>query len=476
MLSCCTSTPQRLCRKSSCRAIAFHDVFTVFGSGISSFVCASERQLMSAKDREYHVAPFTNRELLDDSRFDFLFQFRGRRLGRVTSPSPHSQTKVILPQISSSTLEASKSSIFSSKSFRRKSTAIGLVSPTVSVRPYSRITASTTAQLPHLLDACERRVEAEIREERDLAMRSHSPAHAAQYVISLSKPQPPRSEKQRKMFLRNLFCWAIGRIMSHVRSSRTSTVEAARHLLDQLKREKATRKAQEESAKRCEMAQAFFEDVLRRFRGGRHRSAQLTQAKYLQVKETFRFICSNEEMVLSLKEMQSLLEKSGRPLDPMIFKKLDRDHSGYLDLSELLHAMYPGHPLRELNALIAKWTRDEGIRTAHSREAADSVALLSAESRETIGNIFRLCDKGHKGVLTKSDLEIIAPHPNFDSGEFFPTPTSVISLSDFTELMKWGFPPFSGKNFTMEKLDGVEKKRTLPTDLLDAQEKATSSM
>jgi hypothetical protein len=332
-------------------------------------------------------------------------------------------------------------------------------------------------RLPGILENIQRNVDREAKERREREALSKSIPHAIQKMIKMSRPLVPKSERNRRAYYGNLFRWAIGRVIARNQEVKVQLKNTAHSMLAELRKERDAKAAKERQEIRCQLASFFFTDLLKRIRMGRGKGAKLDRTKYFQLREKFCILCdSTTNLSLSLKEMNMLMDEGYFHVDPVIFKKLDIDHSGTLEFLELLRVMFPSESLKDMREQIYRWEKENEKQVNSERtQKEESKNKLSAESKEAIANIFRLCDKGRKGVLTRADLALIAP-PEWDASSYFPTHTSVMTLDDFTEVVKYGFPPYTGGEFVMERLEGVERRNPLPLALIHAQERATSSL
>ena len=134
--------------------------------------------------------------------------------------------------------------------------------------------------------------------------------------------------------------------------------------------------------------------------------------------------------VLSLKELQTLASTGGVEFDVNLFRRIDLDRGGYLELDEILHAIYPGVPLKVLRSQIKEWEyadgggggtggspnaeggghnaspdhhHSPGTTTDHHHHNQSAASVLSPKDQATIRVVFRAADLNEKGYLTRED-------------------------------------------------------------------------
>jgi Ca2+-binding EF-hand superfamily protein len=264
-------------------------------------------------------------------------------------------------------------------------------------------------------------------------------------------------------YLRNLWKYACGRVLAERQRARTAQIKTAKRILADFQKAKAIRDQKERKKRRGEVACAFFAEVLPKKAA---KIPPLTEEYYRSLQSRFREVCGNDSLALVIRDLSGTV-------DATILRRLDRDHSGKIDFLELLKMMYPSILARDLLILTRKWETRE-IETA----PLPTMQLLAEDSRRQVEVMFRKCDVGGKGVLTKNDMLAMFTPPDWIPSEplwfeqHFPTQNSVVSFDEFVEMIKFCYPPFRDGTHLPTARNGPFKSWKLPSDVVAAQEYA----
>jgi len=319
-----------------------------------------------------------------------------------------------------------------------------------------------------------------------------------QTTASSANPESHTGERaraitpRRRTWLRLLFRWAVSRTIEDLRNERARVQAEAKARMEE---ERRAQRAEEEAAilaARREACAALFGNIASKIKSGVYRRQVLTDARYRDLKHQVRVVCGDKpDLVLSLAEITRLM--AGEPsFDLATFRKLDRDHSGYLDLDELLHGFFPSATARDIKAIRQRVDADgptpSGLR---GEERIDAAKILSADSRAAVQRMFQSLDRSRRGVLSASDLERACSDADWCAildvrSHFGPGGNGFMTLNEFTELVKYAFPPFNG-----QPPDGAspghaareagnrairQPLRSIPDFVLKVQEQTTSSV
>lgn len=268
-----------------------------------------------------------------------------------------------------------------------------------------------------------------------------------------------------KMHLRALWRFAAGRIIVTQQKHRATLARDAKRKFAELLKEKRLNDARERKKRRGDMAVDFFAQVVPKKAS---RLPSLTEEWYKDMRSRFREICDNDKMELTIRDL------SGK-VDALILRKIDRDHSGTVSFFELLKIVYPSILVKDLQNLMRKWD----IAESEAAVQLPTATLLSDESKRQIELIFRKCDVGAKGVITKADMMTVFV-PNDWSGEtlwfeqYFAHAQAVVTQEEFMEMMKFCYHPFKsgGSGARADLGRDAGKSRGLPAELVAAQERA----
>ena len=266
-----------------------------------------------------------------------------------------------------------------------------------------------------------------------------------------------------KRYLRELFRWAIGATIVKLRAKAEKRIKNAQQQLHALVRAKVEQEKVHWYRKRVEAAISFFKSIDDAGGGTsgspmaspgrgttpssnnpahpfvRHGGAPKTKcqrcedfgldrAAFKEIRDNYRFICGakggpsvdkGKAFVLSLKELQTLAATGGVDFDVNLFRRIDLDRGGYLELDEILHAKYPLIPLKMLRRQVCEWeAAEEEPRDAQSildsapvneqgfvpiATANSTASLLSAEDLAIIRAMFKAADVFDRGYLTRQD-------------------------------------------------------------------------
>lgn len=269
-----------------------------------------------------------------------------------------------------------------------------------------------------------------------------------------------------RMHLRALWKFAAGRIILGQQKERAILARDAKRRFMELLKEKRLNDAREKKRRRGETAIELFAQIIPKRSS---RVPPLTEQWYKEMRNRFREVCDNDKMELTIRDL------SGK-VDALILRKIDRDHSGTVSFFELLKIVYPSILVKDLQNMMRKWD----IAEAEASVQLPTSALLSNESKRQIELIFRKCDATSKGVITKADMLTMFLPKDWDPDEqlwfekYFSHSQAVVTLEEFTEMMKFCYPPFKHGGTGMKNDFGrdVVKNRGVPAEVLAAQERA----
>jgi Ca2+-binding EF-hand superfamily protein len=269
-----------------------------------------------------------------------------------------------------------------------------------------------------------------------------------------------------KMHLRAMWRFAAGRIIVAQQKQRALLARDAKKRFMELLKEKRLNDTREKKKRRGDMAIEFFAQVIPKKAS---RLPPLAEGWYKEMRSRFREICDNDKMELTIRDL------SGK-VDALILRKIDRDHSGTVSFFELLKIVYPSILVKDLQSLMRKWD------TAESETAVQlpTATLLSDESKRQIELIFRKCDVGSKGVISKADMMTMFLPRDWAYEEplwfeqYFPHAQAVVTSEEFMEMMKFCYHPFKhgGSGARADVGRDTNKNRGLPAEVIAAQERA----
>lgn len=309
------------------------------------------------------------------------------------------------------------------------------------------------------------------------SQRAQRPSSA--HTNTAGQPFTPR----KRAWLRAMFKWAVSREIDRLRKEKMNVVNDARQHLDEQRRQAERAQMERLQVERQQTCVALFGDIAVKIKTGKYRTQVLTEAKYAELKQQVAIVAGTRREanpVLCLADINKLMEGTGQRFDAATFKKLDRDHSGYLELHELVHGFYPSATQREI-ATIRNKVEEEAQR-AQGAGVTKTVTALPPDVKAQVEAMFARCDRGRKGVLVKGDLEAMIPDPewraNLGVDTWLPDSTSCLTFNEFMELIKFAFPPFNGDRdrATSNAAKASNVRRGLPLEVLQAQSVATSSV
>eukprot|EP00760_Papus_ankaliazontas_P019209 PhM_4_TR17948/c0_g1_i1/m.82672 len=270
-------------------------------------------------------------------------------------------------------------------------------------------------------------------------------------VIEEEHLRRQRDEWMRKRMNLLRFQRAVGKLILQNRAKRQNLGSVAQQLLAELRIQRLRRDKEAEIRRQAQQRAlstvAFFEHFTRK--GRREISVHgLTEDLYRQLYNRVRDMDVERTGRVYLDHVIQIVEEGGRSFDPQAFYRVDKERSGFFVFRDVMKILFPDATSRQVRTLHQLYEATQK-KERHVAPAETVFDVLSPESVEEIKQLFKRYDKNRSGLIYRRDIEGAFSDVYWMNmvrlENMFPTPQSSLTLKDFTEVMKWSYPPYSDR-------------------------------
>lgn len=180
-----------------------------------------------------------------------------------------------------------------------------------------------------------------------------------------------------------------------------------------------------------------------------------------QLQQLFDAIDVDHDGLISANDLTAACEVIGTSYNPVFFRKIDKTRKGTATFPEVVKAFFPQLNLKKVTAMIQKLSKPPPVVLTTRQQ-------LAPEHLAEIGRIYHIYSALPGGCTLENMLSQLSSYQRERAdaiaetfAQFDSDHDGVLSLEDYTELVKCNYPPFRQSDLFPDKpLEGVAPKST----------------